>query len=68
MPNSLRIVAIAFVLALLLSTAACYKPMPNEEIIRLSKQCTDAGLNAKPVYAGMTDTIAGIQCAPKLEN
>ena len=42
-----------------------HKPLSNEQIIILTKQCEDAGLRAVPYISGINFMIVSIQCAPK---
>jgi len=54
---------VIIILVLLLS--ACTPTMSNDEIIKETKKCEDAGLKAQTIYNGVTGEVRYIRCMPK---
>ena len=66
MPNDKTKTTRLALLALLLLTA-CEKPLSNEEIVKQTKICTDAGLRAAAWHENALheNNITRIECQPK---
>jgi hypothetical protein len=60
--NALCISVPIWILIFVLS--GCNHYMTNDEIIRESKKCTDAGLVAVPIRAGWESRTIHIECTP----
>ena len=54
------------IVILVLLLAACTSPtMTNDEIIKETNKCEDAGLKAQTIYNGVTGEVRYIRCMPK---
>lgn len=51
--------------ALTLTLAACGKPLPPEEIIRVKKLCDDAGMQVILGFNGWSNEVTTATCWPK---